>query len=50
MYNNTMEEQLFLQDQGVSFAYTDTLDFQSRRDLINTMLQWREEHPRPTLF
>ena len=50
MYNNTLEEQIFLQDQGVSFAYTDTLDFQSRRDLINTILEWREEHPRPTLF
>ena len=50
MYNSTLEEQLFLQDQGVSFVYTDTIDYQSRRDLINIVLQWREEHPRPTLL
>ena len=50
MYKNTIEEQLWLQDMGVSFDYTDKLDFQSRRDLIRTLSNWREEHPRPTLL
>lgn len=49
-YNNTLEEQLYLQDNGVSFSYTDTLDAQMRKDLVNSMMQWREEHPRLTLF
>ena len=50
MYNNTLEEQLYLQDNGVSFSYTDTIDAQSRKDLVNTMMHWREEHPRLNLF
>ena len=50
MYSNTVEEQIFLQDQGVSFDYTDKLDAQSRKDLINIILNWREEHPRNLLF
>lgn len=50
MYKDTIEEQLWLQDQGVSFDYTDNLDFQSRRDLIRVLSEWREEHPRTALF
>lgn len=50
MYSNTVEEQIFLQDQGVSFDYTDKLDAQSRKDLINIILNWREEHPRNLLL
>lgn len=50
MYRNTIEEQIFLQDNGVSFGYTDTLDAQSRRELVRFMSEWREEHPRMSLF
>jgi len=50
MYNSTLEEQIFLQDNGVSFSYTDTLDSQSRKDLVNSIIQWREDHPRLSLF
>lgn len=50
MYSNTVEEQIFLQDQGVSFDYTDKLDAQSRKDLINIILNWREEHSRNLLL
>lgn len=50
MYKNTIEEQFWLQDMGVSFDYSDKLDFQSRRDLIRALSDWRQEHPRPTLL
>lgn len=50
MYKSTLEEQLYLQDLGVSFSYTDTIDAQSRKDLIIIATEWRKEHPKnPTL-
>ena len=48
MYRGTIEEQLYLSDLGVPFSYTDTIDAQSRRDLIQIAANWREEHPRKT--
>lgn len=50
LYKNTIEEQLFLSDNGVSFSYTDTIDSQSRQDLILILLDWREKHPKETLL
>ena len=44
MYNDILEEQLYLQDSGVSFEYTDNIDAQSRRDLIKFIHNWKEEH------
>jgi hypothetical protein len=44
MYKDTIEEQLFLNDLGVPFSYTDTIDAQTRRDLIQIAANWREEH------
>ena len=44
MYKGTIEEQLYLSDLGVPFSYTDTIDAQSRRDLIQIAANWREEH------
>lgn len=48
MYKGTIEEQLYLSDLGVPFSYTDTIDAQTRRDLIQIAVNWREEHPRKT--
>lgn len=48
MYRGTIEEQLYLSDLGVPFSYTDTVDAQTRRDLIQIAVSWREEHPRKT--
>ena len=50
MYKGTIEEQLFLNDLGVPFSYTDTIDAQTRRDLIQIVSNWREEHPRKSLL
>lgn len=48
MYKDTIEEQLYLSDLGVPFSYTDTIDAQTRRDLIQIAVNWREEHPKRT--
>ena len=48
MYRGTIEEQLYLSDLGVPFSYTDTIDAQTRRDLIQIAVNWREEHSKRT--
>ena len=35
VYQNVLREQFYLQDLGVSFSYTDTIDQYSRRDLLD---------------
>ena len=42
IYRNVIQEQLYLQDLGVSFVYTDTLDSFSRRDLLHYAQEWKE--------
>lgn len=49
-YQNTLEEQMYLQDLGVSFSYTDTIDAKTRKDLIEFLNTWRKEHPKNNLF
>lgn len=49
-YQNTLEEQMYLQDLGVSFDYTDTIDAKTRKDLLEFLGEWRKEHPKPNLF
>lgn len=44
MYKGVIEEQLYLLDLGVSFSYTDTIDAQTRRDLLMFVGEWREKH------
>ena len=36
--------------EGVSFLYTDTIDAQTREDLINQISEWRQEHKKPSLL
>ena len=50
MYTNTIEEQLYLLDSGVSFEYTDSIDAITRKDLLQFMGAWREKHPKTPLF
>ena len=50
MYQDILEEQLYLQSEGVSFEYSDNIDARSRRDLIRFISHWREEHPRPQVL
>lgn len=49
MYKNAIIEQIYLQDEGVSFSYTDNIDNQTRKDLIEILVEWREDHPRLSL-
>lgn len=34
-YNDVLLNQVFLQEQGVSFSYTDTIPFYERMDLMD---------------
>lgn len=43
MYKNTIEEQLYLQDNGVSFSYTDNIDALSRKDLVQFVSEWNDK-------
>ena len=47
MYKGVIEEQLYLMDLGVSFSYTDTIDAQTRRDLLTFVSEWRQTHENP---
>jgi len=40
-----VKEQIVLSENGISMEYTDTIDSQSRYDLLQFMSEWREEHP-----
>lgn len=42
MYRVVIQEQLFLQDLGVSFDYTDSIDNMTRRDLVEFAKDWRD--------
>lgn len=42
IYKNVVQEQLYLQDLGVSFQYTDSIDSFTRKDLINFAQEWND--------
>ena len=42
-YENILKEQIFLQDNGVSFSYTDSISFYERQDIILSMIDYLEE-------
>ena len=45
-FNNTIQEQIFLQENGVSFSYTDSLSYYDRQALIinyNEFLRMKNE-------
>ena len=42
-YNNTLRKQLFLQNHGVSFDYTDKLSFKQIEDLVEVCKELDEE-------
>ena len=42
-YENVLKEQVFLQDNGVSFQYSDSLSNAERRDLIEAVISYMEE-------
>lgn len=41
-YNNILQEQIFLQEQGVSFSYSDSTSYMERKDLVNAYLSYIE--------
>ena len=43
LLTQVLTEQAFLQDQGVSFLYTDTLGAYEREQLVQFYLEWKEK-------
>ena len=41
-YNDVLISQVFLQEQGVSFSYTDTITYYDREDLIKVYQDFLE--------
>ena len=41
-YNNILQAQIFLQEQGVSFSYSDSTSYMERKDLVNAYLSYIE--------
>lgn len=41
-YNDVLYNQVFLQEQGVSFSYTDTIPFYERQDLLAVYQEFLE--------
>ena len=41
-YNNILQEQIFLQEQGVSFSYSDSISYMERRDLVQEYIKYLE--------
>ena len=39
---NILQEQIFLQDQGVSFSYSDSISYMERRDLVQEYIKYLE--------
>ena len=41
-YYNVIDSQIFLQEQGVSFSYTDSIPYYEREDLIHAYSEFIE--------
>lgn len=39
---NIIQEQIFLQESGVSFSYTDSICYQERKELVDEMIKYLE--------
>ena len=39
---NILQEQIFLQDQGVSFSYSDSISYMDRKDLVQEYIKYLE--------
>lgn len=39
---NILQEQIFLQDQGVSFSYSDSISYMERKDLVQEYIKYLE--------
>ena len=41
-HTNILQEQIFLQDQGVSFSYSDSISYMERKDLVQEYIKYLE--------
>lgn len=39
-YDNILQEQVFLQDNGVSFSYSDSISYMERQDILDAMIKY----------
>lgn len=39
-YSNILQEQVFLQDNGVSFSYSDSISYKERKDIVDEFIKY----------
>lgn len=41
-HKNVLQEQIFLQENGVSFSYSDSISYMERKTLVETYIEYNE--------
>lgn len=41
-YDNILQEQIFLQENGVSFSYSDSTSYMERKNIVDAYLRYIE--------
>lgn len=41
-HKNILQEQIFLQENGVSFSYSDSISYMERKDLVETYIEYNQ--------
>lgn len=41
-HKNILQEQIFLQENGVSFSYSDSISYMERKTLVETYIEYNE--------
>ena len=41
-HKNILQEQIFLQENGVSFSYSDSISYMERKNLVETYIEYNQ--------
>lgn len=41
-HKNVLQEQIFLQENGVSFSYSDSINYMERKNLVETYIEYNQ--------
>lgn len=41
-HKNVLQEQIFLQENGVSFSYSDSISYMERKNLVETYIEYNQ--------
>lgn len=41
-HKNVLQEQIFLQENGVSFSYSDSINYMERKTLVETYIEYNQ--------